>query len=78
MLVQDDSRELEGTKTLQKRDDALDTRPTPAPTGDSSPGTTVHITNEHDFALLLPSVQGGTSDAATAPCCVLTLPRTHI
>ena len=33
--------------------------PTPAPSGASSPITTVHITSEQDFALLLPSQQGG-------------------
>ncbi|OBZ65617.1 hypothetical protein A0H81_14428 [Grifola frondosa] len=33
--------------------------PTPAPTGDSSPSTTVHITDEHDFTLLLPNRPGG-------------------
>ncbi|RPD60303.1 hypothetical protein L226DRAFT_272877 [Lentinus tigrinus ALCF2SS1-7] len=32
----------------------LDMRPTPEPTGVSSLTTTVHITDEHDFALLLP------------------------
>ncbi|KAI0297783.1 hypothetical protein B0F90DRAFT_1737505 [Multifurca ochricompacta] len=32
----------------------LDTRPTPMPTGEPSVLTTVHITNENDFALLLP------------------------
>ncbi|KIM84484.1 hypothetical protein PILCRDRAFT_818055 [Piloderma croceum F 1598] len=35
-------------------DDALDSSPTPAPTGSRSPLTTVHITDESDFALLLP------------------------
>ncbi|KAI0063809.1 hypothetical protein BV25DRAFT_1914881 [Artomyces pyxidatus] len=35
-----------------------DTRPTPAPTGDPSPSTTVHITDEGDFALLLPNTAG--------------------
>ncbi len=38
----------------------LDTRPTPEPTGDSSPLTTVYINNGNDFALLLPR-PGGTS-----------------
>ncbi|OCH93986.1 hypothetical protein OBBRIDRAFT_770542 [Obba rivulosa] len=32
--------------------------PTPAPTGESSSTTTVHITDIHDFALLLPSRSG--------------------
>ncbi|KAI0041956.1 hypothetical protein FA95DRAFT_1500726 [Auriscalpium vulgare] len=35
-----------------------DTRPTPAPTGDPSPSTTVHINSVDDFALLLPSRAG--------------------
>ncbi|KAI0690500.1 hypothetical protein C8T65DRAFT_711627 [Cerioporus squamosus] len=33
-------------------------RPTPEPTGTSSSSTTVHITDEHDFALLLPNRPG--------------------
>ncbi len=37
----------------------LDMRPTPEPTGASSTTTTVHITDEHDFALLLPNQPGG-------------------
>ncbi|RDX51638.1 hypothetical protein OH76DRAFT_1401050 [Lentinus brumalis] len=36
----------------------LDMRPTPEPTGASSSSTTVHITDEHDFALLLPNQPG--------------------
>ncbi|KAI0783736.1 hypothetical protein C8Q75DRAFT_795274 [Abortiporus biennis] len=44
--------------TLVTRDDAsqvdLDTRPTPSPTGQPSPSLTVHITDEKDFALILP------------------------
>ncbi|THH18185.1 hypothetical protein EW146_g2756 [Bondarzewia mesenterica] len=39
----------------------LDTRPTPQPTGDPSPSTTVHINNEQDFSLLLPNNPGGMS-----------------
>ena len=37
----------------------LDTRPTPEPTGESSDETTVFITGENDFALLLPAMSGG-------------------
>ena len=37
----------------------LDTRPTPEPTGAPSLQTTVHITNDKDFALLLPKTPGG-------------------
>lgn len=37
----------------------LDTRPTPEPTGESSIETTVFITGENDFALLLPAMSGG-------------------
>lgn len=51
---------------LQARQDAstpsgqyLDTRPTPDPTGVPSLQTTVHITNDKDFALLLPKTPGG-------------------
>ncbi|TBU47099.1 hypothetical protein BD309DRAFT_952578 [Dichomitus squalens] len=40
-----------------RRDD-LDTAPTPAPTGPSTDDTTVHITDENDFALLLPGRDG--------------------
>jgi hypothetical protein len=40
-------------------DDALDSSPTPAPTGSDSPLTTVHITDESDFALLLPKKPHG-------------------
>ena len=39
-----------------------DTRPTPAPTGSGSDLTSVHITSESDFALLLPTRQGGEDD----------------
>lgn len=46
------------SKTLAVRD--LDTRPTPEPTGASSSSTMVHITDEHDFALLLPNRSQGT------------------
>jgi hypothetical protein len=34
--------------------EGLDTRPTPPPTGDPSPTTTVHITDESDFSLIVP------------------------
>lgn len=51
---------------LQRRQDAsrttqqgLDTRPTPEPTGKPSARTTVFISNEKDFALLLPTRPGG-------------------
>jgi hypothetical protein len=37
----------------------LDTRPTPEPTGEPSVETTVFITDENDFALLLPAMSGG-------------------
>lgn len=37
----------------------LDTRPTPDPTGAPSDTTTVHITSQADFSLLLPGRQGG-------------------
>ena len=37
----------------------LDTRPTPEPTGNPSAETTVFITGENDFALLLPAMSGG-------------------
>ena len=40
-------------------DDVLDSLPTPAPTGSNSPLTTVHITDESDFALLLPKKPHG-------------------
>ncbi|KAH9991912.1 hypothetical protein BJV77DRAFT_1005371 [Russula vinacea] len=36
----------------------LDTRPTPEPTGEPSIETTVFITGENDFALLLPAMSG--------------------
>lgn len=53
---------VQGTKTLPRRQDEpnmpTDLRPTPAPTGTPSPDTTVHISDEHDFALLLPDRQG--------------------
>jgi hypothetical protein len=51
---------------LQPRQDAsstteqdLDTRPTPEPTGEPSIETTVFITDENVFALLLPATPGG-------------------
>jgi hypothetical protein len=37
----------------------LDTRPTPEPTGEPSVSTTVFISDEKDFALLLPARRGG-------------------
>ncbi|EIW78119.1 hypothetical protein CONPUDRAFT_138551 [Coniophora puteana RWD-64-598 SS2] len=43
-----------GTGTPTRRSADLNTAPTPAPTGQSSPSTTVHIGSEGDFALLLP------------------------
>ncbi|KAH7920765.1 hypothetical protein BV22DRAFT_1097634 [Leucogyrophana mollusca] len=44
----------------------LDARPTPQPTGDPSPSTTVHIAGGMDFALLLPQANGELiSDAET-------------
>ncbi|KAG5639063.1 hypothetical protein H0H81_007321 [Sphagnurus paluster] len=36
----------------------LDTRPTPEPTGDPSQSTTVHITSNSDFSLILPDTPG--------------------
>jgi hypothetical protein len=51
---------------LQPRQDAsstteqdLDTRPTPEPTGEPSIETMIFITDENDFALLLPATPGG-------------------
>lgn len=49
-------------KDAEKRGDGssnLNMAPTPAPTGLNSASTTVHITSETDFALLLPGLQGG-------------------
>ena len=43
-------------------DDASDPAPTPAPTGDPNPLTTVHVTDESDFALLLPNRPHGKLD----------------
>jgi hypothetical protein len=40
-------------------DDIADGEPTPAPTGKSSPRTTVHINDKGDFALLLPKTPHG-------------------
>ena len=37
----------------------LDTRPTPEPTGEPSIETTIFITDEKNFALLLPATPGG-------------------
>jgi hypothetical protein len=47
----------EPTKTLIRR--AASGRATPAPTGEASADTTVHISSESDFALLLPERDGG-------------------
>ncbi|KAJ2985830.1 hypothetical protein NUW54_g10015 [Trametes sanguinea] len=47
-----------GLGKLEKRQPP-DTRPTPEPTGAASTSTTVHIIDEHDFALLLPDRPGG-------------------
>lgn len=50
------------SKEAKKREgdsQSLNTAPTPAPTGPNTSGTTVHILSETDFALLLPSRQGG-------------------
>ncbi|KAH7887224.1 hypothetical protein F5I97DRAFT_1874181 [Phlebopus sp. FC_14] len=44
-----------GTPTRRQN---LDTRPTPEPTGPSSSSTTVYITDENNFALLLPANDG--------------------
>ena len=58
--------------SLQPRQDAsttseqyLDTRPTPDPTGVPSVRTTVFITSENDFALLLPKDPGGMFEFCT-------------
>jgi len=45
-------------KPSKRQDAELDTRPTPEPTGSPSDSTTVHITSESDFSLLLPGRQG--------------------
>lgn len=50
--------------TRSKR--AYDPADTPAPTGESSPDTTVHISDTDDFALLLPSRDGGASGTASS------------
>ncbi|KAL7277094.1 hypothetical protein ACG7TL_008939 [Trametes sanguinea] len=50
-------RSQAGPGKLDKRQPP-DTRPTPEPTGASSSSTTVHIIDEHDFALLLPDRPG--------------------
>ncbi|KAI0353876.1 hypothetical protein OH77DRAFT_1457380 [Trametes cingulata] len=42
----------------QSQTTPADVRPTPEPTGASSASTTVHIIDEHDFALLLPDRPG--------------------
>jgi hypothetical protein len=59
-------------------DDALDSAPTPAPTGDRSPSTTVHITDEGDFALLLPKAPHGTSDTPRRGLILITTPMPSI
>jgi hypothetical protein len=47
----------QGASSTTEQD--LDTRPTPEPTGESSIETTIFITDESDFALLLPATPGG-------------------
>lgn len=47
------------TKRPTPSADRLDTRPTPEPTGDPSPSTTVHIADENNFSLLTPNKPGG-------------------
>lgn len=54
LVQRDRNPQGDATQTI-----SLDTRPTPAPTGDPSPGTTVHIKDKRDFALLMPGRQGG-------------------
>ncbi|EGO04132.1 hypothetical protein SERLA73DRAFT_69906 [Serpula lacrymans var. lacrymans S7.3] len=46
----------------------FDSRPTPAPTGDPSPSTTVHITSTGDFALLLPEMISDAESDGVAYC----------
>jgi hypothetical protein len=46
-------------RTPTPTDDAPNDTPTPAPTGDPSNLTTVHISDEQDFALLLPKTPNG-------------------
>jgi len=60
------SSKFRGPGALQPRQDAssatkqdLDTRPTPEPTGEPSIETTIFITDENVFALLLPATPGG-------------------
>ncbi|TFK70758.1 hypothetical protein BDN72DRAFT_766053 [Pluteus cervinus] len=45
-------------RVRQDAGDPPDTRPTPAPTGDPSSDTTVHINDETDFSLILPRTSG--------------------
>lgn len=47
------------TTPTKIRGRGLDLRPTPAPTGESTALTTVFINSQTDFALLLPTRQGG-------------------
>lgn len=64
-LVQQNGPRVGSTRAVKREDDessSLDLRPTPAPTGSSSPGTTIHIASEHDFALLLPGRLRGTHE----------------
>jgi hypothetical protein len=56
--VQRRSRSASGNPVRLPRANAA---PTPQPTGPSSVSTTVHITSVTDFALLLPSRDGGAS-----------------
>lgn len=52
-------------------EDALEGAATPAPTAPGSSLTTVHITSEKDFALLLPSKDGGTfASQRLEPCTI--------
>lgn len=50
------------TKHPREPAESLNMAPTPAPTGSGSSLTTVHITDENDFALLLPTRSDGESD----------------
>ncbi|KAI0687575.1 hypothetical protein C8Q76DRAFT_803516 [Earliella scabrosa] len=49
---------LQNLQQRASRTTPADLRPTPEPTGPSSQSTTVHITDEHDFALILPNRAG--------------------
>lgn len=62
--------------------ESLNTAPTPSPTASGSSLTTVHITDENEFALLLPTRQGGENYDALLQVIYLThhlpLNRTHL